>query len=79
MVEDTRRPIFHRGNHDIATVSELIDHDNACWDVHLVRATFCSEDAEEILSIPLCADTEDWIAWHFDAKGVFFVKSAYRV
>jgi hypothetical protein len=21
---------------------------------------------------------EDWIAWHFDSKGFFFVKSAYR-
>jgi hypothetical protein len=22
---------------------------------------------------------EDWVAWHFDNKGVFSLKSAYRV
>jgi hypothetical protein len=32
-----------------------------------------------ILSVPLCHDTEDFVAWHFDSRGVFTVKSAYKV
>ena len=36
-------------------------------------------DAAEIMFIPICVDGEDFIAWHFDSKGMFLVKSAYRV
>jgi hypothetical protein len=36
-------------------------------------------DAMEILSTPVRADFEDYPAWHFDSKGVFSVKSAYKL
>lgn len=38
-----------------------------------------NDDAEVILSIPLRDNREDCVAWHFDAKGLFSVKSAYKV
>jgi hypothetical protein len=34
---------------------------------------------EIILTIPPREDIEDLIAWHFDNKGIFSVKSAYMV
>ena len=37
------------------------------------------EDAAEILRIPIDEQMEDWPAWHFDAKGLFSVKSAYKL
>jgi hypothetical protein len=33
---------------------------------------------QHILAIPLHTGREDVIAWHFDKKGVFSVKSAYH-
>jgi hypothetical protein len=36
-------------------------------------------DIPIILSIPLRENTEDFVAWHFDSKGLFSVKSAYKV
>lgn len=32
-----------------------------------------------ILVIPVQCDLDDFVAWHFDPKGMFSVKSAYRV
>jgi hypothetical protein len=32
-----------------------------------------------ILAIPTDEDSEDEWAWHFDEKGLFSVKSAYRL
>jgi len=53
-------------------VNELIIGE---WDVQLLHETFWPEDVTEILRIPI-DDQEDWPAWHFDAKGLFYVKSA---
>jgi hypothetical protein len=60
-------------------VCDLLDQENACWDEELVRFVFDPDDAKEILSIPIRPEMEDWVAWHFDSKGVFSVKSAYRL
>lgn len=32
-----------------------------------------------ILQIPIHDDIDDFIAWHCDKKGIFSVKSAYKV
>jgi hypothetical protein len=45
----------------------------------LVQQTFAPEDAELILQIPIYEHTGDFIAWHYYKKGIFSVKSAYRV
>ena len=40
---------------------------------------FWEEDWNRILSIPIKSGMDDILAWHFDSKGVFSVKSAYRI
>jgi hypothetical protein len=49
------------------------------WDIDLVHQTFHPDDLQIILAIPLVLGMDDFIAWHFDAKGIFSVKSAYKV
>jgi hypothetical protein len=60
-------------------VEELIDPNTGDWDEQLVRDTFWEEDAEVILTIPVGEGLPDWLAWHFDSKGLFSVKSAYKL
>ena len=75
----TRQPTTNRGQNLLTKVCDLIDPTSHGWDEQLVRQTFCEEDATVILSIPICEQHDDFIAWHFDSKGLFSVKSAYRV
>jgi hypothetical protein len=49
------------------------------WDEDLVRQTFHPDDAQTILVIPLSEDIKDYIGWNFDPRGIFSVKSAYKV
>ena len=48
-------------------------------DDQLIRDIFWEEHAINILEILLRPGHEDVIAWHFDPKGVFLVKSAYYI
>jgi len=75
----TRRPITPRGHTVLTKVSELIDPATGDWDRHMVQAVFWEEDWKRILSIPIKHGMEDLLAWHFDSKGNFSVKSAYHV
>jgi hypothetical protein len=38
-----------------------------------------STDAKVILAIPLTSDQENTLAWHYDQRGLFSVRSAYKV
>jgi hypothetical protein len=49
------------------------------WDDEMVHAIFWEEDAQKILTIPVHLEMDDILAWHYDPKGIFSVKSAYRV
>jgi hypothetical protein len=49
------------------------------WNEVLVRQSFLPSDAEAILKIPICDQLEDCVAWHPDSKGIFSVKSAYKI
>lgn len=60
-------------------MSELIDPADGSWDEILIRDRFWEEDVEHILKIQTHEGHEDWAAWHYDQKGVFSVKSAYKV
>lgn len=75
----SRRPRTPRGNIILSRVAELIDPISGTWDVQLVRDLFWEEDVTNILAIPTHTDRDDHVAWHFDSKGVFLVKSAYHV
>lgn len=75
----TRRPITPRASNLLTRVAELINPNTGQWDRELVLSTFWRDDAAQILAIPIHPDMEDVLAWHFDPKGLFSVKSAYRV
>ena len=59
--------------------SELIDPVTGKWDTELIRDIFWEEDADLILQMPLRDGAVDFLAWHFDTKGVFSVKQAYKL
>ena len=75
----TRQPVTPRGRNLIQHVDELIDPVTETWDLQLLSQTFREEDVKVIRSIPVHVEMDDVLAWHFDNKGCFTVKSAYRV
>ena len=75
----TRRPVTPRGHTLLRRVSKLIDPVSGDWDRALIQSVFLEEDVARILCIPVKQGMEDLLAWHYDKKGVFSVKSAYHV
>jgi hypothetical protein len=63
----------------LSKVSDLIHPYTGTWDTQLVKELFWEEDVVNILAIPVHIDRDDCVAWHFDQKGTFSVKSAYHV
>lgn len=61
-------------------VSELIDQTTLTWKRDLVQCYFTSMDCDAIFNIPLSTKRlEDFWAWHYEKKGVFSVRSTYRM
>ena len=60
-------------------VEELIDPITEQRDEDLVQQVFFEDDAKLILALPVHAQLDDVVAWHYDSKGVFSVRSAYKV
>jgi ribonuclease HI len=60
-------------------VNELINPLTGQWDEQLVRDNFMEIDADAILATPIRDDFEDFFAWHYDSRGLFSVKSAYKL
>jgi len=75
----TRRPATPTGPSLLTRVAELIDPSTGTWDEQLVMDTFWLEDANPILTISTTEGISDWPAWHYDSKGNFSVKSAYKL
>ena len=62
------------------TVAELIDQDLHAWRSEFIMDMFEQEDAEAICRNQLSRrDVEDTIIWLHHKKGLFTVKSAYKV
>jgi hypothetical protein len=76
---NTRRPVTIRDGSLITSVSELIDPRTGLWDEALVQDTFWEFDAKAILKLRAYQELDDRSAWHFDKKGMFSVKSAYKL
>jgi hypothetical protein len=77
--DDALKPITPRGQCVLSKVNDLINPATGQWDEQLVRDTFMSLDADTILATPIREDFEDFLAWHYDSKGLFSVKSAYKL
>lgn len=56
-----------------------MDPETGYWDEQIIRDIFWEEDVLHILATPTNPGHEDRLAWHFDQKGRFLVKSAYHV
>lgn len=63
----------------IQRVCELINLVTNQRDEDLVKSVLNEEDVGVILGIPLWENIEDFLGWHFDSKGLFSVKSTYKV
>jgi hypothetical protein len=62
------------------SVSELIDETTSSWNKSKIPQTFLPIEAETIPNIPLSiVHQEDFWAWGREKRGVFSVKSAYRM
>ena len=60
-------------------VSDFLLQDGT-WNEQRLQQYFCHEDIGEILKIQTShGNEEDFIAWHPDKRGLFSVKSAYRL
>jgi hypothetical protein len=75
----TQRVSSAQGHILLTRVSELINPITSRWDEQLIRGIFHEDDAAVILGIPLAANRKDSIAWHFDKKCLFSVKSVYKI
>lgn len=75
----TRRPITRRDGMLLRKVSELMDPATGLWDELLVLDNFLEYNAHTILKLRVNQDVEDQPAWHYDKKGMFSVKSAYKL
>ena len=74
------RPICSRSANPPVLVSKLIDPTTRSWNKQVLTKHFIAPDVEVIQNIPLSTRVQDdfW-AWHYDKKGVFSVRSAYRM
>lgn len=77
--ESTFRPITPPVSNGDITVSNLI-WPRGTWHLPTISSLFCQEDIELILKSPLSNHniTDSW-QWHDDKRGLFSVKSAYRL
>ena len=75
----TQRQYTPMGPNLLTFVNDLIDPVTGQWDKELIEQTFWSEDALAILSIPTPDGMDDTFAWYYDRKGMFSVRSAYRL
>lgn len=72
-------PILANRNAQQFSVAQLILPTGG-WNEDMVKDLFLESDANAILNIPLSPmNKEDIIIWHYDSKGFFSVKSAYRL
>ncbi|XVF26692.1 hypothetical protein REPUB_Repub14bG0040000 [Reevesia pubescens] len=61
-------------------VEDLLEDNKICWDRMRVQELFNLEEAKTILAIPVSKfGLNNVLVWHFDNKGVYLVKSGYRL
>jgi hypothetical protein len=76
----SRRPTGKRRPNRLKWVSQLINSDTMSWKEEVVRDLFRAHDVEQILSIKLPSKlSEDFVSWFYEKRGVFSVRSAYKL
>lgn len=61
-------------------VADLLNATNSGWNERKLRHLMNARDCEKIWSIPISyRSVDDKLMWRFDKKGMYSVKSAYRV
>lgn len=61
-------------------VSSLLYPGSYNWDLDLLRDLFCKRDVEQIMSIPIPSlGVDDSLFWKCEEKGVYTVRSGYRL
>ncbi|KAA3485159.1 reverse transcriptase [Gossypium australe] len=77
---DNNRLLVQNMNIQWTTVNHLIDDSSFTWKEDVILKIAESDQANRILSIPLARpDAEDILVWRYDNKGIYTVKSGYRV
>jgi hypothetical protein len=67
------RPVTCLRDNPPIMVAEFIDQSTFTWDKLKLSTFFSQIDVEVICNIPICMSRqEDFWAWHYDRKGVFF-------
>ncbi|XP_019159923.1 PREDICTED: uncharacterized protein LOC109156526 [Ipomoea nil] len=62
-----------------ARVARLIDQHTGTWDPSILTDLFQPDDVANIMRIPISPDYDDAWYWHGDPRGVYSVKSGYRL
>lgn len=71
----TFKPFSPHVLHVDTKVKFLINEDNS-WNVEKIRQCFLADDVDRILSIKLLQTVqEDKYNWHFDRRGMYFLRS----
>ena len=74
------RPVCCVHDNPPQLVCELIDTNKRSWDMAKVQAFLAPMDVDVIRNIPLPSrQQEDHWAWHYDKRGIFSVRSAYKM
>ena len=74
------RPVSCLSDDPPGRVADLIDQASLCWDVEKLKAVFLPMDVEVIQKIPIYTRRqEDFWGWHYDCRGLFTVRSAYKM
>ena len=75
------QPRTPRGEYDEdGMVHELIGEQTKTWNQILLQEMFDTKEAASINSIPLSRiGSPDRLVWHYDKKGVYTIKSGYKL
>ncbi|XP_028062460.1 uncharacterized protein LOC114265833 [Camellia sinensis] len=64
----------------LTKVSEAINHNTNCWNVNVLQSVISKDEVDKICLIPIATEPQDdRLIWHHDPKGLYSVKSGYRV